>query len=84
MSPSPAGIIAREQDAGPKYIASDLRTGIWSNENVLSSLSGASLAIFTRPKEENGLGWTREEVEVLLAGVRRDMRNTNIHAYWRV
>ena len=40
-----------------------------------------SYALFTRPKTEGGLGWTREEVEVLLAGVRRDMRDTSIHAY---
>lgn len=33
---------------------------------------------------EGGLGWSREEVEVLLAGVRRDLKNTSIHAYLRV
>ena len=43
-----------------------------------------TLAILTRPEAEMGLGWLREEVEVLLAGVRNDMRNTNIHAYFRM
>ncbi|MBE3049095.1 hypothetical protein IMZ48_42660 [Candidatus Bathyarchaeota archaeon] len=51
---------------------------------MTNALSAASLAIFTRPKEEGGLGWTRSEVEVLLAGVRKDVKNTNIHAYFRM
>ena len=51
---------------------------------MVNGLSAASLAIFTRPKEEKGLGWTRTEVEVLLAGVRKDLRNTSIHAYFRM
>ena len=42
------------------------------------------MAAFTRPKEQGGLGWSTVEVEVLLAGVRADMNNTSIHAYWRV
>lgn len=40
-----------------------------------------SLALFTRPESDNGLGWTREEVEVFLVGVRRDLRDMRIHAY---
>ncbi|KAL2108131.1 hypothetical protein VUR80DRAFT_4249 [Thermomyces stellatus] len=55
--------------------------GIWALENCLSGLSSWTLAIFTRPKSENGLGWSREEVEVFLADVRRDLKDTNIHAY---
>ena len=51
---------------------------------MTNALSAASLAIMTRPKEENGLGWTRTEVEVLLAGVRKDLRNTDIHAYFQM
>ncbi|MBE3045128.1 hypothetical protein IMZ48_21760 [Candidatus Bathyarchaeota archaeon] len=43
-----------------------------------------TLAAFTRPTEEGGLGWAREEVEVLLAGVRANLRNTSIHAYFPV
>lgn len=58
--------------------------GIWNQENMVSGLPAMSYAVFTRPKSEGGLGWSRDEVEVLLAGVRKDMRNTNIHAYWRV
>lgn len=58
--------------------------GIWNTENVIRALAAVSLAVFTWPKSENSLGWSRTEVEVLLAGVRKDMRNTNIHAYWRL
>lgn len=53
-------------------------------ENILNGVGAVSLATLTRPREENGLGWTREEVELLLADVRRDVRDTSIHAYFRV
>ena len=55
--------------------------GIWMYENALTGLSALSLAAFTRPKEENGFGWSREEVEVLLASVRKELRDTRIHSY---
>jgi hypothetical protein len=44
-------------------------------------LSALSLAVFTR---EGFLGWTVEELEVLLAGVRKDLRDRKVHAYWRM
>lgn len=50
----------------------------------MNGLAGLSLATLTRPTEENGFGWSREEVEVLLAQVRKDVRNTSIHAYFRL
>ena len=56
--------------------------GIWNGENIVAGLSGVSLATFTRPKEENGLGWSNVELEVLLASVRNDFKNNNIHAYF--
>ena len=58
--------------------------GIWNQENVMSALGALTLAIFTRPAAEGGLGWSSGEVEVLLKGVREDLRNTDIHAYWRM
>ena len=57
---------------------------MWNMENINSALGALSLAIFTRPKSEGGLGWSTEQVEVLLAGVRKDMKNTSIHGYWRM
>lgn len=56
--------------------------GRWNHENLLGGLAGFSLALLTRPREENGLGWSVEEVERLLAGVRRDLRDGGIHAYF--
>lgn len=53
--------------------------GTWCVENVLSGLSALSLALFTRV-----LGWTREDVEVFLVDVRKDLKNRNIHGYWRM
>lgn len=51
--------------------------GMWTHENFGSSLSGISVALFTR-----GLGWTISELEVFLVEVRKEMRNTKYHAYW--
>jgi len=42
--------------------------------NLLEGLEAVTLAPFTR-----SLGWSVEEVQVLLAGVRRDLRNPRIH-----
>ncbi|KAL9087666.1 MAG: hypothetical protein Q9165_006590 [Trypethelium subeluteriae] len=53
--------------------------GIWTRENTSAILEGLALAPFTR-----FLGWTVEEVQVLLAGCRKDLRNTSIHAYWSI
>jgi hypothetical protein len=50
--------------------------GMWTQANLLSDLSGLSLAIFTRVFE-----WTAEELELFLVGVRKDIKNTGIHAY---
>jgi hypothetical protein len=56
--------------------------GMWNCENFLFGLTGFSLAMFTRPKEEGGLGWSLAEMEVFLAEVRKELRNPRIHAYW--
>jgi hypothetical protein len=53
--------------------------GLWNLYNTLKGLQGFTVGLFTRT-----LGWTVEEVEVLLAGVRKDLRDTSIHAYWNV
>ena len=51
--------------------------GLWTYENFGGGLEGFCMAAFTR-----GLGWSREEVQVFCAEVRRDMRDKGIHAYW--
>jgi hypothetical protein len=51
--------------------------GMWAHEASVSNLGGMTTALYTR-----GLGWSAEEVEVFLAGVRNDMKNLKIHSYW--
>jgi hypothetical protein len=51
-------------------------TGLWQRENSFLGLE-TSLAIFTR-----ALGWSKEEVDVFLIGVRDNIKDTKIHAYW--
>ncbi|XEU97659.1 hypothetical protein FSHL1_002945 [Fusarium sambucinum] len=53
--------------------------GAWTLENICSGLDGLSSAVYTRV-----LGWTKEELEVLLAKVRRELKDKSIHAYWPI
>lgn len=57
----------------------DKAIGMWTLENFTSGLSAFSMAFFTRV-----LGWSKEEVEVFLVDVRREMNNRKVHAYWPV
>jgi len=59
----------------PKY----KNLGLWSHQNAIEGLQAVSLMLFT-----NVLGWSTEEAEILIAGVRRDLKNRHIHAYWPV
>jgi hypothetical protein len=52
---------------------------MWVLGNLEPGLEGLSMAIFTRI-----LGWTKEETEVFLALVRKDMKDTKIHSYWEM
>ncbi|KAJ3960545.1 hypothetical protein N0V92_002796 [Colletotrichum tropicale] len=53
--------------------------GQWVREACMDGIETSCLALFTRV-----LGWTREEVLAFCAGVRNDVKNRNIHAYWKV
>lgn len=46
---------------------------------MLEALQAYSLALFTRV-----LGWEQAQVEVLLSGVRADLRNLKYHLYTRL
>ncbi|KAL0943293.1 methyltransferase domain-containing protein [Colletotrichum truncatum] len=50
--------------------------GAMQMTNNLEGVQGITMKIFTHV-----LGWTREEAELLLVDVRRDMADRNIHAY---
>ncbi|KAK1451935.1 TAM domain methyltransferase [Colletotrichum melonis] len=52
------------------------RLGYWTQENFGTALEALCMAPFTRV-----LGWNRNEVNVLLIDVRKDLKNTNYHAY---
>lgn len=50
--------------------------GRWSETNWLDGLQGFSLAWFSRV-----LGWSKDEIEVFLIGVRRAISEREVHAY---
>ncbi|OBR05083.1 Methyltransferase domain-containing protein [Colletotrichum higginsianum IMI 349063] len=50
--------------------------GSWCLENLLEGIEGFSMGPFTRCLE-----WTREEVNVFLIDVRKDLKDKSIHAY---
>ena len=50
--------------------------GLWTQQNLLDGIHAMSMAILTR-----GLGWTPEAVEMLLMGVRNNLKNRRIHGY---
>ncbi|KAF5638082.1 methyltransferase [Fusarium sp. NRRL 52700] len=53
--------------------------GAWNLENITSGLEGLSSAVYTRV-----LGWSKQELDVLLAKVRREMKDKAIHSYWPI
>ena len=50
--------------------------GLWQQTNFLDGLTGFTYASHTRI-----LGWSKEEVEVFLAKVRKDINNKGMHTY---
>jgi len=44
--------------------------------SLLIAVESYSLALFTRV-----LGWSNEETQVFLAGVRKDLKNRAVHSY---
>lgn len=53
--------------------------GRWNLVNMLDGLEAYSMAILTRAH-----GMSPEEVQVFLAQVRNDMKNSKIHSYWPI
>ncbi|GJC85552.1 secondary metabolism regulator LAE1 [Colletotrichum liriopes] len=51
--------------------------GIWNQEQLLPGLEALTLGLFTRV-----LDWSKEETIVFCASVRKDLKDTKIHAYW--
>ncbi|KAK3359098.1 S-adenosyl-L-methionine-dependent methyltransferase, partial [Lasiosphaeria hispida] len=51
--------------------------GAFEMENLLYGLSGMVTRLFAKT-----LNWTPEQVEVFLIGVRKELKNRSVHAYW--
>ncbi len=52
--------------------------GLFHREQFLEGIQGIAMGFFTRV-----LGWGMDELEVLLAMVRKDVKNPQYHIYWR-
>lgn len=50
--------------------------GAISLQNLSEGIASLSTAVFARV-----LGWSKERIEVFLAGVRNDLKDKKIHAY---
>jgi hypothetical protein len=55
------------------------QVAIYFQEDMLNGLEGISMKVLTK-----FMGWTAEEVQALLVGVKRDFRDLSIHAYLRM
>ncbi len=55
----------------------DKELGLWVMVNLLDGLQGFTMALFTRV-----LGWSVEQVELLLVDIRKDVQSKKIHTYW--
>lgn len=53
--------------------------GSWAGRNLSEGMEAFSLMLFTK-----ALGWSVEEVQVLLAHARKEMSDRKIHIYWKV
>lgn len=51
--------------------------GMWTHQNLENGLEALSTALFTRV-----LGWSKEELDLFLVGVREEMGDTKFHTYW--
>lgn len=50
--------------------------GRYNQEVMLMSLESYALALFSRV-----LGWSQLEIEVLLASIRNELKDPNVHVY---
>lgn len=51
--------------------------GAWEMENMVTGVDGMTTRLFQR-----GLGWSEQQVQVFLAGLRKDVKNLRYHTYW--
>lgn len=51
--------------------------GHWNMINIIEGLEGFCLALLSR-----GLGWERQEIDILVAKITQDIKDKRIHAYY--
>lgn len=52
------------------------QTGVFQREMLITGAEGITLGLFTRM-----LGWSKSEVDVLVANVRRGLQDPKLHTY---
>ncbi|KAG8529897.1 uncharacterized protein KY384_005378 [Bacidia gigantensis] len=70
--------LVQNRRVSPKYIrrySAERVTSSWNLVQIEDGLEGFTLRLYTQT-----LGWKAEEVQILLANVRKDLRNPKIHA----
>ncbi|GAB1729871.1 hypothetical protein NU195Hw_g2254t1 [Hortaea werneckii] len=73
-------IVPRKMPIGTWPRDPDLRqSGLFSLVGMLEGLSGLSQRVFTK-----ALGWSVEEMELLLMDVKRELKNRRIHTYFPI
>ena len=65
--------------------------GTWPKNKLLKMVGAYTQALILDGLQQGGygplcrgMGWTREEVEVFLTGVRKSVRDPKIHAYYQL
>ncbi|KAI8233978.1 putative methyltransferase tdiE [Colletotrichum sp. SAR 10_86] len=53
--------------------------GMWQNQSMMEGLEGFTMAPLTR-----ALDWKKDEVNVFLIDVRKEINNRDVHAYWPI
>ncbi|KAF4811474.1 putative methyltransferase tdiE [Colletotrichum siamense] len=53
--------------------------GMWQNQSMMEGLDGFTMAPLTR-----ALKWKKDEVNVFLIDVRKEINNRDVHAYWPI
>ena len=53
--------------------------GAWTYENIMNGMEGFSLALLSRSGS-----YTKEEIDLFLVEVRKNLKDRNIHAYQAV
>ncbi|KAK1251708.1 hypothetical protein MKX07_007187 [Trichoderma sp. CBMAI-0711] len=51
--------------------------GAWEQHNLMNHLEGLTMRLF-----QKSLGWTEDEILVISALLRKELRDLGVHAYW--